>query len=190
MKVALDVSAVPTKVAGAGRYVVELARRLPERAIETTLVTRRDDTDRWRHVSPGATLAPLVPSGRVARLATEAMLPGRSSTARESDVWHGPHYTMPHVGGVPSVVTVHDLTFFTNPEWHERSKVEFFRRAIKYSAAHARVLHQRERLQRPTSSKGSSPPTRPIVVAPLGVELDRFTTTSTDDARYSRGARA
>ncbi len=181
MKVALDVSAVPTKVAGAGRYVVELARRLPERAIETTLVTRRDDTDRWRHVSPGATLAPLVPGGRVARLATEAMLLGRSSTARATDVWHGPHYTMPHGGGVPTVVTVHDLTFFTNPEWHERSKVAFFRRAIQYSAAHARALisvsdftaRQLEEIL---------PAHAPVIVAPLGVELDRFTMSSTDDS--------
>ena len=31
MKVALDVSAVPLKVAGAGRYIVEVARRLPSR---------------------------------------------------------------------------------------------------------------------------------------------------------------
>ena len=78
MKVALDVSAVPLKVAGAGRYIVEIARRLPARGVETTLVTRRDDTERWRALSPNATLAPLVPDGRVARLATEAMLLGRA----------------------------------------------------------------------------------------------------------------
>jgi glycosyltransferase involved in cell wall biosynthesis len=182
MKVALDVSAVPPKVAGAGRYIVEIARRLPERAVETTLVTRRNDTERWRGLSPAATLAPLVPSGRVARLAAEAVVLGRSSTARTTDVWHGPHYTMPHAGSAPTVVTVHDLTFFTNPEWHERSKVAFFRRAIRYSAAHARVLL--------TISDFTArlleeilPAHAPAIVAPLGVDLDRFTTTSTGDPK-------
>src|ERR1700739_1107687 len=140
MKVALDVSAVPQKVAGAGRYIVEVARRLPSRNVEMTLVTRRNDVDRWRELSPASALAPQVPAGRLARLVTEAVGLGRSQTARRSDVWHGPHYTMPHGGHAATVVTVHDLTFFTNPEWHERSKVEFFRRAIAYSAAHARVL--------------------------------------------------
>jgi hypothetical protein len=48
MKVALDVSAVPLRVAGAGRYIVELAARLPASGVSTTLVTRRDDEVRWR----------------------------------------------------------------------------------------------------------------------------------------------
>jgi glycosyltransferase involved in cell wall biosynthesis len=181
MKVALDVSAVPLKVAGAGRYIVEIARRLPSRSVDTTLVTRHDDAGRWRDLSPEATLAPLVPTGRVARLATEAVLLGRSSTARANDVWHGPHYTMPHVGNVPTVVTVHDLTFFSNPEWHERSKVEFFRRAIKYSAAHARVLLCVSAFSA-RALEEILPAHAPIVVAPLGVELERFTTTSSGDS--------
>ncbi len=181
MKVALDVSAVPEKVAGAGRYIVEIARRLPERAVETTLVTRRDDTERWRALSPKAALAPIVPTGRVSRLATEAILLGRSSTARTTNVWHGPHYTMPHGSAAPTVVTVHDLTFFTNPEWHERSKVVFFRRAITYSAAHARVLISVSDYTARLLEE-ILPAHAPVVVAPLGVELDRFTTNRANDS--------
>jgi glycosyltransferase involved in cell wall biosynthesis len=89
---------------------------------------------------------------------------------------------MPHVGSAPTVVTVHDLTFFTNPEWHERSKVEFFRRAIKYSAAHARVLLSVSAFTARLLEE-LFPAHAPIVVAPLGVELDCFTTTSPDDVR-------
>ncbi len=182
MKVALDVSAVPIKVAGAGRYVVELARRLPSRGIDTTLVARRHDVERWRELSPEGRLAPIVPGGRAARLVTEALLLGSSATARASDVWHGPHYTMPRAGRVAAVVTVHDLTFFTNPEWHERSKVEFFRRAIKYSAAHARVLVSVSAFSARLLEE-ILPAHAPIVVAPLGVQLDKFTTTSPEDSQ-------
>jgi glycosyltransferase involved in cell wall biosynthesis len=188
MKVALDVSAVPHQVAGAGRYVVELSRRLPERGVTTTLVTRRDDVDRWATLSPNAARAGLVPSTRVARLISEAWLLGRSRPARESDLWHAPHYTMPRRRVSPCVVTIHDLTFFTNPEWHERSKVVFFRRAIQYSAKHARVLVS-------VSSYTARlldeilPGHAPVVVAPLGVELDKFQPDPSGDAALfqSRG---
>jgi glycosyltransferase involved in cell wall biosynthesis len=181
MKVALDVSAIPNQVAGAGRYVVELSRRLPERGVTTTLVTRRDDVDRWATVSPNAARAALVPSGRVARLVNEEWLLGRSRPARESDLWHAPHYTMPHRRASPCVVTIHDLTFFTNPEWHERPKVVFFRRAIQYSATHAQVLVS-------VSSYTARlldeiiPQHAPVIVAPLGVELDKFQPDPSGDA--------
>jgi hypothetical protein len=68
VKVALDVSAVPAHLAGAGRYIGELARRLPSLDVETTLVTRRDDADRWRQWSPHSSVAPIVPGARAARL--------------------------------------------------------------------------------------------------------------------------
>ena len=181
MRVALDVSAVPPQVAGVGRFVVELASRLPDRDVTTTLVTRRDDTARWRELSPRATVSGLVPNARAARLIYEEWVLGGSDPARHADLWHGPHYTMPHRGSTPTVVTIHDLTFFTNPEWHERAKVAFFRRAIVYSAKHARVLM--------TISDFSArlldeivPAHAPVVVTPLGVDLARFQPTGDDDA--------
>jgi glycosyltransferase involved in cell wall biosynthesis len=95
---------------------------------------------------------------------------------------------MPHRCASPCVVTIHDLTFFTNPEWHERSKVVFFRRAIQYSATHARVLVS-------VSSYTARllddilPGHAPVVVAPLGVELDTFRPDPSGDAALfqSRG---
>jgi len=188
VKVALDVSAVPPQVAGAGRYIVELARRLPERGVATTLVTRRDDGERWATWAPDAGRASLVPSARVARLISEAYLLGESSTARDSDLWHAPHYTMPRRRARPCVVTIHDLTFFTNPEWHERSKVAFFRRAISYSTQHARVLICVSAFSARLLEE-MFPAHAPIVVAPLGVELDAFQPDrSGDDELFERHA--
>ena len=182
MRVALDVSAVPARVAGAGRYVVELARRLPGAGVTTTLVARRDDAARWREWSSARVLDPVPPS-RPARLAYEALRAGRGSLAREVDLWHGPHYTMPRRTPLPVVVTVHDLTYFTHPEWHERAKVALFTRAIRHGAAHAAALvcvseHTAREL---ASLVGTSVP---VVTAPLGVELELFSADATgDDAR-------
>lgn len=185
MRVALDVSAVPATPAGAGRYIVEIARRLPAKDVRTTLVTRRDDATRWAAWSPDASLAPVVPSSRVRRLWYEASRLGRSEVARSVDVWHGPHYTMPHRAVTPCVVTIHDLTFFTNPEWHERAKVAYFRRAIEYSARHAAVLISvsdfTARLMDDVLAEHA-----PVVVAPHGVDLERFTMDDHEDEALFR----
>jgi glycosyltransferase involved in cell wall biosynthesis len=186
VKVALDVSAVPVRIAGAGRYIAELAARLPERGVETTLVTRRDDAQRWRERSPQSATASIVPNARAARLTYEAWVLGNSQTARDVELWHGPHYTMPRRGTTPTVVTIHDLTFFTNPEWHERTKVTFFRRAITFASQHARVLV----LVSAFSARALEeilPAHAPIVVAPLGVDLQHFQPLGSDDEDTFRG---
>jgi glycosyltransferase involved in cell wall biosynthesis len=181
MKVALDVSAVPEHLAGAGRYIYELSRRLPSTGVTTTLVSRRNDAARWSGWSPEAAVSPLVPTGRALRLVFEAVSLGTSEAAREADVWHGPHYTMPRRGSTPAVVTIHDLTFFTNPEWHEHKKAVFFRRAISYAASHAKVLIS---VSDYTSRQIDEllPGHAPVVVAPHGVDLVRFSTHDQDDA--------
>ena len=78
---------------------------------------------------------------------------------------------MPRRCAAPTVVTIHDLTFFTNPDWHERSKVLFFRRAISYSAAHARVLVCVSEFTARQLDE-VVPVHAHVVVAPLGVDLE------------------
>jgi glycosyltransferase involved in cell wall biosynthesis len=185
MRVALDVSAVPARLAGAGRYTAELARRLPGEGIDTTLVTRRNDRERWAAWSPAASISSIVPQRRAQRLAYEAWRLGTSAPAKRADVWHAPHYTMPHRGSTPTVVTIHDLTFFTNPEWHERSKVAFFRRAISYSAQHAKVLISVSDFTARQLDE-YVPGHAPVVVAPHGVDLARFTPDGSNDEALFR----
>jgi glycosyltransferase involved in cell wall biosynthesis len=185
VKLALDVSAVPPRIAGAGRYIAELARRVPATGVETTLVTRRDDASRWHDLAPSTRIASIVPSARPARLLYEAWIAGGSSTMRSVDVWHSPHYTMPHRSSTPTVVTIHDLTFFTNPEWHERSKVPFFRRAISYAATHADVLVTISEFTARQLDE-QVPEHAPVVVGTLGVDLERFTTDASQDRELLR----
>ncbi len=141
MSVSLDVTAVPSSPAGAGRYVVELAAALARRDdIRLSVIARGGDAVRWEHMNGSVHVAARAPAPRPARLAWEQLrlhsLLGRLGV----DVHHGPHYTMPVRSKVPTVVTIHDLTFFDHPEWHERSKVVMFRQAIRYAATHAAGL--------------------------------------------------
>ena len=186
MRLALDVSAVPAQPAGAGRYVVELASRVANPECELTLVSQVGDAERWRRWSPKAHVVDVVPRARPSRLLYEAVALGRSSKI-SADVWHGPHYTMPRRRTRPTVVTICDLTFFTNPEWHERSKVLFFQRAIRYAAQHADALIS---ISETTTSllREIVQPTAPITMIPLGVDLERFTLSAeTSDALNAHG---
>ena len=181
VRLLLDVSAVPARPVGAGVYTVELVRELAARDVtDLHLVTRQADTVRWSDLAPKATLHPEVPEARPRRLLWEQTGAPRLATRVGADLWHGPHYTLPLRLGIPSVVTVHDLTFFEHPEWHERSKVVFFRSMIRSSTRRAGAViavsgHTRDRLQAVLA------PTVPVIVAPHGVDHARFTPADTHD---------
>jgi len=177
IEVALDVSAVPERPAGAGRYVVELARALAGRDdCGLTLIARRNDRARWAQIAPGQRLVDVVPARRLERLVYEQVRLGTvvsGLNAPSVSVHHGPHYTMPSRSKVPCVVTVHDLTFFDHAEWHERSKVAWFRAAIRYSARHAAVIIC---VSETTAGRLGQilSPRCPVMVVPHGVDQARF----------------
>ncbi|HYL50986.1 MAG TPA: glycosyltransferase family 1 protein [Acidimicrobiia bacterium] len=173
MRVLLDVSAVPARPVGAGIYTIEIARGLDARGVELHLLTRRRDAQRWSSIAPRAVVHADAPDRRPLRLAWEQIGAPALARAVQPDVWHGPHYTMPLRASVPTVVTMHDLTFFDHPEWHERSKVVYFRRMIRAAAAHADVAlcvsaFTAARLRVNCRVRGE------VVVVPHGVDHERF----------------
>ena len=174
LRLSLDVSAVPVHPVGAGQYTLELARQLAGRPdVDLVVVSRRRDGRRWAAMAPGAGLVAGAPEWRPGRLAWEQVRLPHLLRREAVTVHHGPHYTMPEHAPVPSVVTVHDLSFFEAPEWHQRSKVLLFRRAIKVAARRAAVVlcpsrSTAEELERWCQVKA------PVVVAHHGVDLRRF----------------
>jgi glycosyltransferase involved in cell wall biosynthesis len=137
----LDVSAVPVNPVGAGQYTMHLASALSRRPdLDLILIGRRGDRERWTQAAPGASTVSAAPAQRPLRLAWEQLaLPGLVRRL-DASVHHGPHYTMPERSSVPMVVTVHDLSFFEAPQWHDRSKVVLFKRAIRVAARRATAV--------------------------------------------------
>jgi glycosyltransferase involved in cell wall biosynthesis len=183
VRVLLDVSAVPPRPVGAGVYTVALVRGLDQHPeVELHLAARRDDVNRWNTLAPRATLHATVPNRRPARLIWEQTRGAALAANVSADVWHGPHYTMPRaLGSTASVVTIHDLTFFDHPEWHERVKVAYFRHMIQYAARYASVLvcdseHTAARLRVHCEPRGE------VRVVRLGVDHERFSPASDDTA--------
>ncbi len=175
LAVSLDASAVPATPAGAGRYVMALAHELDRLdGVGLSLLTRRHDASRWHPLVSRGRVAAVAPERRPARLAWEQLGLPRRLAAQRPHVHHGPHYTAPARRVVPTVVTIHDCTFFDHPEWHERSKVLLFRRAIAHAARHADALicvseATATRLQELCDVRA------PLFVAPHGVDHHRFT---------------
>lgn len=174
VRVSLDATAVPAKPGGAGRYVLNLARELAASDdVEVTVVCRQGDRARWEAAAGAGRVVDTGPTRRPVRLAWEQTALPRLLNRMPVDVHHGPHYTMPIAARGPSVVTIHDLSFFSHPEWHQTSKVAFFRSAIRVAAARAAAIvavsqSTADRLQ------SRARPRCPVHVIPHGVDHDRF----------------
>lgn len=184
LAVSLDVTAVPVHPAGAGRYTATLAGALSARGdVALTLLARAGDSARWREIAGGAAIEAVAPEQRPMRLLWEQTRLPRLLGRLPVQVHHGPHYTMPEAASVPKVVTVHDLTFFDHPEWHDRSKVVFFRRAVRVAAAHADVLICVSRTTARRLREVCEPDGQ-VRVVPHGVDLGRFSPSGPASPRH------
>ena len=174
LAVGIDVSAIPADPRGAGRYVIELVAALHRRDnIDLRLQTRRNDADRWAALAPGRDVQAVVPDSRAKRLAWEQIASPRFVDRWGVAVHHGPHYTMPEAAKLPRVVTIHDLTFFDHPEWHEKVKVAVFKRAIRAAAKLADAIVC---VSAPTARRLGEllDPQCPVHVIPHGVDHGLF----------------
>ena len=159
---------------GAGVYTIELARALGlDPNIRLSLIARRNDAARWQVIAPSAHVTSAVPNTRPLRLLWESRRGAALARSLNIEVWHGPHYTLPRGLPCASVVTIHDLTFFDEPQTHQRSKVVVFTRAIRRNARNATHVvcvshHTADRLRAIVSRCA------PITVAHHGVDHDRF----------------
>ncbi|MBW3580708.1 MAG: glycosyltransferase family 4 protein [Actinobacteria bacterium] len=178
--VTVDVSAVPAQPAGAGVYVLRLVEAIAAAgAVDLELVAAVGDSRRWQMIAPQAPVHAVAPGRRPARLVWE-QTQAPALAQRLGGLWHGPHYTVPLRAVGPLVVTIHDLTFFDHPEWHERTKVVYFRRMMRESVQRADVLvcvseHTANRLDAVLA------PRAPVVVIPHGVDHRRFGTDEDQD---------
>jgi glycosyltransferase involved in cell wall biosynthesis len=141
-RVLVDATAVPADRGAHGRYVDGLVCALGAAGADLAVACQRADEERYGRLVPGARVvaAPPAIAHRPARLAWEQS--GLPLVAQQvgADVIHSPHYSMPLRPGVPIVVTVHDLTFFTDPDAHSPLAATFYKAAIRTSARRATRL--------------------------------------------------
>jgi glycosyltransferase involved in cell wall biosynthesis len=136
----VDATSVPADRGGVGRYLDGLLGALAEHGdLDLAVVSQRTDHERYSRMLTSAHVvaAPAAAAHRPARLAWEQT--GLPLLAQQlgAEVLHSPFYTCPLRSGCPVTVTVHDATFFTEPEHYDKSRGTFFRSAIKTSLRRA-----------------------------------------------------
>lgn len=183
----LDATAVPVDRGGVGRYVDNLVPALVRAGVDLRVACRPVDTAHYRELSGHEPLAaPHATDRRPVRLAWEQI--GLPALVRQAaaDVLHSPHYTHPLVARVPSVVTLHDATFFTDARLHAPTKVAFFRAATQLALRRAAqcVVDSRATAEELTCVAGADPSR--LTVAHLGVDTAVFAPPSAAQIRAVR----
>jgi glycosyltransferase involved in cell wall biosynthesis len=142
LRVLVDATDVPTDRGALGRYVDGLMGALASTGVDLAIACQRSDEERYGRLAPGAAIVagPVGLGHRTERLAWEQS--GLPVVAEQvgADVIHMPNYTMPLRPGLPTVVTIHDLAFFTDPERYTPISGMSLKSATKTAAVQATRL--------------------------------------------------
>ncbi|REE98427.1 glycosyltransferase family 4 protein [Thermomonospora umbrina] len=141
-RILVDATAVPADRGALGRYVDGLLAALHAKGTDLVVACQRSDVARYGALAPGARIVagPAALAHRSARLAWEQN--GLPLVARQTgaDLIHQPYYTVPMGAGCPTVVTVHDVTHFSDPEVHNPVRSSFLKSATRTAARRATRL--------------------------------------------------
>jgi glycosyltransferase involved in cell wall biosynthesis len=164
LRVLVDATDVPTDRGALGRYVDGLIGALTGTGVDLAVACQLGDEDRYGRLAPGAIIVhgPVGLAHRSERLAWEQS--GLPVVAEQvgADVIHMPNYSMPLRPGRPTVVTIHDLAFFTDPERYTTMGGMSLKSATKTAA------RQATRLIVPSNA------TRDELVRVLGIDQGRI----------------
>ncbi|MEV0824284.1 glycosyltransferase family 4 protein [Nonomuraea rubra] len=183
-RVLVDAAAVPADRGALIRYVDGLVAALDRAGADLSVVCQRAEAERYRRLAPTAQVlpGPVAITNRAARLAWEQT--GLPLLARHAgaDVIHAPYYSIPLSSGLPTVVTVHDATWFTEPD-NPTPRAAFFRSATRTAVRHAqRVIVPSKATRDELVRVLAADPTR-IDVAYHGVDLAQFHPPSEEEIR-------
>jgi glycosyltransferase involved in cell wall biosynthesis len=164
LRVLVDATDVPTDRGALGRYVDGLIGALGGTGVEMAVACQRADDERYARLAPSAKIV-AGPAGlghRSERHAWEQT--GLPVVAEQvgADVIHMPNYSMPLRPGLPTVVTIHDLSFFTDPDRYTQLNAVSLKSATRTSA------RQAARLIVPSRA------TRDELVRVLGIEPEKI----------------
>ncbi|MBX6384047.1 MAG: glycosyltransferase family 4 protein [Microbispora sp.] len=188
-RVLVDAAAVPADRGALIRYVDGLVAALHEAGADLALVCQRADAERYAALAPSARIlsGPPAITNRDKRLAWEQT--GLPVLARQAgaQVIHAPYYSIPLGAGLPTVVTIHDVTSFTDPDLHDPVRASFFRSATRTAVRHAnRVIVPSKATMDELVRVLDADPTR-IDVAYHGVDPALFHPPAPEDVRRVAG---
>ena len=118
MKIALDATPLILSSGGLPRYVNELSSALANEFPEDTYILLSDQPFSLPEASPPNLMRGRGPHDEASR---RWWLWGIREAIRRSgaDIFHGTNFEVPYLGGTPAILTIHDLSPWRNPAWHD-----------------------------------------------------------------------
>ena len=142
LRVLVDATAVPADRGALGRYVDGLIAALHRVGADLAVACQRSDEERYATLAPGAQVVagPTAIGHRPTRLAWEQT--GLPFVAQQvgAQVIHSPDYSTPQRPVVPTVVTIHDVTYFSEPEAHNPVRATYIKSATRTAVRRATRL--------------------------------------------------
>jgi glycosyltransferase involved in cell wall biosynthesis len=192
VRVLIDATALPPSRGGVGRYVDELITHLPQVGVDLHVVCQQRDLERYSVCVGGQNIVvlPAWASSPVQRLVWEQVGLPRVICSRRPDIMHSPHYTMPLVNGgrrgPKQVVTLHDATFFSDPDVHLAVKARFFTLWTRFSCRRADALLVPSRATKDELVRVVHADADRITVIPHGVDHQKFRRPSVEEVHEAR----
>jgi alpha-1,3-rhamnosyl/mannosyltransferase len=172
MRIAVDGRELAPHPTGVGRYLLEILQAWTQDPAAA-------DCDVTVYAPADLDLASPHLRGPGAQVRAE-VLPGSSGTAweqlrlplalpRDTDVLYAPAYSAPLLTTAPSVVTVHDVSFFAHPEWFRPREGTRRRWTCRLSAANAARVLTVSAFSKAEIVRWLGVPAHRVLVTPLGV---------------------
>jgi glycosyltransferase involved in cell wall biosynthesis len=141
-RILVDATAAPADRGALVRYVDGLIVALHAAGADLAIACQRPDEERYATLAPGARVVagPADLTHRAARQAWEQFGLPYVGAQVNADVLHSPYYTVPLSPGLPTVVTIHDVTYFSEPDLHDPVKATYIMSATRMAARRATRL--------------------------------------------------
>lgn len=172
MRIAVDGRELAPHPTGVGRYLLEILQAWAQdpSAVDcdvTVYATAELDWSSPRLRGPGARLQTRVLAGRGGTAWEQWRLP--FALLRDADVLYAPAYSAPLLAQAPTVVTVHDVSFFAHPEWFRPREGLRRRWTCRVAAANAATVLTVSAFSKAEIVRWLGVPAQRVVVTPLGV---------------------
>lgn len=173
--IAYDATALPPQPVGAGNYIIQLLRALVEQSTGARFTVFVQPYQRALLNLPANAPVEYIRVPRMSpavRLLWEQTIFPLHLARLKPNLLHSPHYTMPLAAPVPTIVTLHDATFFYYPQHHTRAKRYFFPFIMRQSARRAAALLTISESTRRDMQYWIAAPPQKTFATPLGVSPD------------------
>jgi glycosyltransferase involved in cell wall biosynthesis len=181
--IALDATPLTVSTGGVGRYTLELARALATEYPNDQYWLLSDQTFRVRHDLPNLHVGdgPRNPAER--KWWTWGL--NRAMARREVELFHGTDFSVPYVPLRPSVMTLHDLSPWLDPEWQpDASRVRRRTPRLLGAGLATMVITPTETVRRAAIERFGLSPDRVVAIPLAASELFRPAPLSLGDTPY------